>query len=905
MSTYRLDKLLMPASVAVVGASPHGHSVGRIVLENLKAANYSGKLTAVNPHHSVVSGVPCVGALSKLSHTPDTVVVATPPQSVPVLIAEAGKRGVPSAIIITAGLGHGPGSLADATAGSARANGVRLVGPNSLGVMAPAAKFNATFATRMPRVGNLALISQSGAIAAGMVEWAAHRNIGFSGVVSLGDQVDVDFGDLLDYFALDKKTRSILLYIESIKDVRKFMSAARAAARIKPVVAVKSGRRAGGAKAAATHTGALAGSDAVYDAALQRAGVLRVNGLGELFDAAETLGRAISFRGPRLAILTNGGGLGVLAVDRLEELGGSAAELSSETISQLDGILPPTWSHANPVDIIGDADAGRYAAALEVLLDDSRNDAVLVMNVPTALARASEAAAAIITVAARYHERVQTRKPILTVWVGDDPDVAHQFEATSLPHFATEDAAVSGFMHLTRYHRALDALMETPPALPRHDTPDLALAQRAIARPLSERRQWLDPLEVADLLTAYAVPTVPIRIAQDAAEAGQVSEALLAGGATLAVKILSRDIVHKSDVGGVCLNLASPQAVRAAASDILARARAARPDARIAGVTLQPMIVRPKARELIAGVADDPTFGPVVVFGCGGTAVEVIDDKAIALPPLDLKFAGDLIGRTRISRLLRAYRDVPAVRSEDVALVLVKLGQMVVDFPEIRELDINPLLADENGVLALDARVAVAPPDRKFAGSRFSRLAIRPYPKEWERQQVLPGGRSIITRPVRPQDETMFQEFFQRVSPEDLRLRFFTPMRQFTHAFIARLTQLDYARAMAFLAVDEANGEMLGAVRLHADPNLENAEYGILLRSDMKNQGLGWMLMQLLIDYARSEGIKRITGQVLNENSTMLRMCREMGFSERADPEDPHIRLVEISPAGVNVSQER
>ena len=449
-------------------------------------------------------------------------------------------------------------------------------------------------------------------------------------------------------------------------------------------------------------------------------------------------------------------------------------------------------------------------------------------------------------------------------------------------------------MHLARYHQARDALMETPPSLPHHFVPDLALAQRAVARPLSEERTWLDPLEVADLLKAYDLPTVPVRFARDEAEAASAADPLLAQGNAVVVKILSRDIVHKSDIGGVRLNLTSREAVRQAASEILARARVARPDARIDGVTIQPMIVRPRARELIIGIADDPTFGPVIAFGAGGTAVEVVNDKALALPPLDLKLAKELIAQTRISRLLKAYRDVPAVREADVEIALVKVAHMIADVPEIREIDINPLLADESGVLALDARIAVAAADRKFRSSRYSRLAIRPYPSEWERPQTLTDGSIILTRPVRPTDEAMFNEFLKKITPEDLRLRFFSPIRHFTHAFIARLTQLDYARAMALVAIDNARAEMLGVVRLHADADYQTGEFGILLRSDLKGRGLGWMLMNLIIEYAREEGLKEITGQVLNENSTMIQMCRELGFQIGVDPDDPHITLVRL-----------
>jgi len=649
-----------------------------------------------------------------------------------------------------------------------------------------------------------------------------------------------------------------------------------------------------GAKAAATHTGALAGSDAVYDAAFRRAGLLRVSDLDELFDAVETLARVRSFAGDRLAILTNGGGVGVLAIDRLVDFGGAVAALSPEAHARLDAVLPPTWSKANPVDIVGDADAERYAAALEALIEDRANDAILVLNVPTALASSVDTAARVSNLVKSYRARALRPKPVFAVWIGADRAALAAFEAASIPHFDTESDAIRGFMNLARYAEARDNLMATPPSLPEHFAPDANAARRVVEAGLAEGRAWLDPFEIGRLLAAYAIPMIPSVLAADAERAVEAAAPFFAAGATVALKIESRDIVHKSDVGGVRLNLTDREAVRGAAAEVLAKARAAKPQARIAGLLVQPMILRPKARELIAGIADDPTFGPVIVFGHGGTAVEVIDDKALGLPPLDLNLAHDLIARTRVSRLLPAHRDVPAARTLDVALLLVKLSQLAADLPEVRELDINPLLADETGVLALDARVAVAPLEPRFKGSGNPRFAVRPYPKQWERRVALANGRRLFVRPLRPEDEPMVRSFFGKVTAEDLRLRFFAPVKDFSHAFIARLTQLDYGRAMAFAAFDEASGELLGIVRLHADANYESGEYAILLRSDLKGHGLGWELMQLIIHYARGEGLRRIEGQVLRENSLMLKMCRELGFRIEAEPEEPEICLVAL-----------
>jgi acetyltransferase len=623
--------------------------------------------------------------------------------------------------------------------------------------------------------------------------------------------------------------------------------------------------------------------------------LLRVLGLDELFAAAETLGHLTSISGSRLAILTNGGGIGVLAVDRLVDLGGELAAISPQTMARLDAALPPTWSRANPADIVGDADEARYAAALEPLLEDRENDAVLVMNVPTALTSAADAAKSVIAVTERRRQKGIAAKPVFTLWVGASDAVSQAFDAAGIPSYATESGAIAGFMHLVRYRETRELLMATPPSMPQDFVPDVTTVRPIIDDVLRERRTWLDPVEMTRMFAAYGISTTPATLAQTADEAVAAARPYLAAGTPVVLKIQSPDIVHKSEVGGVRLNLGSERAVHAAATEILDRARAEKPGARISGVTVFPMIVRPKARELIIGVADDPTFGPVIVFGQGGTAVEVISDKALALPPLDLALARRLIARTRVSRVLKAYRNVPAADEHAIELLLVKLAQLIADFPEIREIDLNPVLADETGVIAVDARVSVVPVERQRAGPLgHPRFAIRPYPKEWERHATLPDGTPVFVRPVRPEDERLYGLFLAAVSGEDLRLRFFAPVKDFSHTFIARFTQLDYARAMALLAIKEATGEMLGVVRLHADAAYERGEYAVLVRSDLKSHGLGWLLMQTIIEYARAEGIRMIEGQVLRENTTMLKMCRELGFEIASDPEDAEVQVVRL-----------
>jgi acetyltransferase len=586
----------------------------------------------------------------------------------------------------------------------------------------------------------------------------------------------------------------------------------------------------------------------------------------------------------------------VLAVDRLAELGGIPAEIAPAVRDKLDAVLPRTWSRSNPIDIIGDADPARYAAALEVLLADPGNDAVLVMNVQTAIARADDIAATVIAVVQKYREQHQdAAKPVLAVWVGAEQRIVDLLSGEGIPNYPTEDDAVRGFMHLVRHREVVEALAQVPPAMPSGFDPDMEVARNIVDAALGEGRQWLDPIEIKLLFDIYDIATVPAFAAADAEEAAAHASALFAQGATVVLKIMSRDIVHKSDVGGVVLNLTNVDAVRTATADILARAKALRPEARISGVMVQAMVLRPKARELILGLADDPTFGTVVLFGHGGTAVEIINDKALALPPLDLQLARGLIERTRISRLLRGYRDVPAVKEDAVAMVLVKLSQMAADIPEIRGLDINPLLADEAGVLAVDARVSAGRVALKFGGSGPANFAVRPYPSQWQRHIEVKDGWRIFVRPIRPEDEPLIHELLRHVTGHDLRLRFFGPMKEFSHEFIARMTQLDYARAMAFVALDEATGEIVGVVRIHSDSIYETGEYAILLRSDLKGRGLGWTLMQLIIEYARAEGLKAIWGDVLAENTVMLEMCRSLGFEVKSDPVEHDIYCVRLA----------
>jgi acetyltransferase len=886
MSVRNLDKMFGPRSVALVGATPRRGSVGAVLARNLRRAGFAGPVMLVNPHHKRIGGAEVFHDVASLPQAPDLAVIATPPDNVPELVAELGARGTRAAIVITAGfgeLGEEGKRLQERALAAAQPYLLRLVGPNCVGVMVPRVKLDATFSHIAALPGDLGFVSQSGAMITAVLDWAAPRGIGFSHVVSLGDMADVDFGDMLDYLAADVGTRAILLYVEAIGHARKFMSAARAAARAKPVLVVKTGRFAEGARAAYSHTGALAGSDAVYEAAFRRAGILRVDTMAELFDAVETLALTRQQEGDRLAIVTNGGGPGVLATDALIAEGGRLAALAPPTLARLDAALPPTWSHGNPVDIIGDAPPERYAAALAAVLADPGTDAVLVLNVPTALASPEAAARAIV---ATYRAADRPPRNLFTAWLGEHSArrARHILDAARIATYDTPDRAVRGFMHRVRHRRAQELLLETPAARPDQFAPDAARAHAVIAGALAEGREWLGAEEVASVLAAYGIPLPQSRFAADVEQAAEAAAAI---GTPVALKIRSPDLVHKSDAGGVVLDLDGAEAVRREAAAMRERLQKALPQIRIDGFLVQEMVRFPGALELILGILDDAVFGPVVLFGQGGTAVEVVRDTTLELPPLNEALARAQMARTRVWRLLQGYRGQPRAALETIALMLVRVGQLATEHPEIRELDINPLLAGTKGVVALDARLRVA---ASIPGAE--RLAIRPYPKELEKSFVLRDGTRLRLRPIRPEDEPLLHDLAANMSAEDLRMRFFTPIRGLSHQLAARLSQIDYDREMALVAFPEGGGPALGVARFSADPDNARAEYAIGVRSDWHGRGLGYLLMTRLIEVARERGIGELVGEVLRENSAMLQMARELGFRIVRDPSDTS--LVEV-----------
>jgi acetyltransferase len=880
MTTRNLEYALKPRSVALIGASQRENSVGRKLFENLLDAGFAGPVMPVNPNSAEILGRTAYASVADLPSAPDLAVIATRAATVPSLVDELGKRGTKAAIVISAGfteLGDEGALLQQAMLDAARPHLLRVVGPNCIGVLAPGGKLNASFAPLTPRAGNVAFVTQSGALLTAVLDWADSRGIGFSHLVSLGSMADVDFGDMLDYLANDDATHAILLYVEAITHARKFMSAARAAARSKPVIVCKAGRHAEGARAARSHSGALAGSDAVYDAAFRRAGMLRVYALEELFDAVEMLAIGRHPAGERLAIVTNGGGMGILATDRLIDEHGRLAALSEGSIARLNDVLPRGWSRANPVDLMGDAGADRYRAALEVVVTDPNVDATLVLNCPVAVTSSLECARAVVEAHAQHRY-----KPLLASWVGGDRqrDAEALLREHRVPTYATPEEAVRAFMYLVNYRRNQSALLETPPAATAA-APDRTAARRIVADALQRGGGWLDAIAARAVIGAYGIPivaSIPCATADDAAAAA------IGLDCPVALKIRSPDITHKTDVGGVILDLADADAVRAAASAMLARVASARPDAHDLAFTVEPMVPARGGVELIVGGYEDAQFGPVIVFGHGGTAAEVRDDVALGLPPLNLVLAHAMIARTRVRRLLEGYRGREPLDLAAAASTLLAISQLIIDLPEVVELDVNPLYVDAKGATALDARVRVAAAPRPGT----ARLAISPYPDELEETVTLADGHALLLRPIRPEDEPALHAAFAKLTAEEIRMRFFVAMQALPHPLAARFTQIDYDREMALVLTPPGpTVDIWGVVRIHADPDLTRAEFAILVRHEFAHRGLGTLLMQRIIAYAKTRGIGELFGLVLRENRKMLQLSRDLGFVVSIDRDDP------------------
>ena len=889
MGPHFLNRIFAPRSIAVIGATERHNALGNLVFANLVDAGFKGELYAVNPKHDKVHGRRCYPDVEAIGRPVELVVVATPARTVPNVLRHCGEHGVRGAVVLSAGFsesGRAGKRLEEEIMEISREYDLRLIGPNCLGVMRPGRGLNATFSKNKALPGNLALVSQSGAICTAILDWAESQEIGFSAVASMGDASDVDFGDVLDYLALDRETRSILLYVEGIHNARRFMSGLRAAARMKPVIVIKSGRHAEGSRAAMSHTGSLVGADDVFDAALERAGGVRAMTIQQLFSAARILSSGYRVEGNRLAIITNAGGPGVMATDRAVELDVNMARFSTETMDKLNKALPEQWSHGNPVDILGDADAERFENAMTACLEDSGVDASIVMLTPQAMTDPL----AVAEVTSRIAKKV--KKPVLGCWMGDIQvrEGRDHLTRERLPHFTTPEASVEGFAYLAAHKRNQRLLLQVPSPLSDRGRTDVHGARLIIEGALSEGRKLLSTLESKAVLSAFRIPVTQTMRANTA------GEALVAAGTVgypVAMKIDSPDITHKSDVQGVRLNIASAESVRSAFQTMVEDAQRLKPGARINGVTLERMHQSTYGRELMVGVLRDPVFGPVISFGSGGTSVEVIKDRAVALPPLNEVIIEGMIARTKVAKLLKEFRNMPAVDEQALEQVLLRVSEMVCELPEIQEMDINPLIADDRGLAAVDARITVNFPP--VMPDRYAHMAIHPYPAHLVNQWQLPDGTNLTIRPIRPEDAKIEQEFVRNLSAESRYNRFMQAVHELTPQMLVRFTQIDYDREMALIAVQERpdGSELQVAVaRYTANPDQQSCEFALAVADEWQGRGVGSHLMNELMDVARTRGLRTMEGDVLAQNTNMMALMHRLGFSSRNSREDEGIKLV-------------
>jgi len=883
MSILYLQHLFRPRSVAVVGATNRPQSVGSVIMRNLLAGGFEGPIMPVNPRQEAVAGVLAYPDVFSLPRTPDLAILCTPPETIPDLLDELGARGTRAALVI----GMMGAAEQERALAAAKRHDLRFLGGRSLGISVPPFRLNASFGHVKALPGHIGFVSQSDAVGTLVLDWAYPRRVGFSHFVSLGDATDIGFGDVLDYLGSDPGTRAILLYIESLRDRKTFMAAARAAARNKPVLAVKAGRRPPGSGTAgfaelSPDVLSLVDPDEVFDAALQRAGILRVRSIDELFGAVETLARARPMRGERLAAVSNGGGTGTMAADELYAGGLTLPPLSERSAARLRTLLGPEWDGANPIDVRVDATAARYADVLKILGEDEEVDAVLAMHTPTTLTSSTEAAMAVIRTVRQQGTNV------LTCWIGGDTVASDRkmFVDAGVPTFDTPADAVRAFLHMVNYRHRQESLMQTPPSIPVEFQPDPDTARRVIQRAVADGQSYLNEPQVKEVLSAYGIPVVETYIAEDPKHAKRLATSI---GFPVALTVMSPDIRRKWDVGGVALGLETADAVEAAARGMLSRVKEKRPDARITGFSVQRMVPRGNARQLFVGAATDPLFGPIILFGEGGRAAELFRDLAVGLPPLNVPLAQELIARTRVATLLQAHLNRPAVNMDAVHLTLMQVSQLIADVPELVEMDINPLFADERGVTVVDARMKVA-----AAKADPNRLAIRPYPKWLEETIALRDGRTVLVRPIRPEDEPAHHVFISKLTPEDIRFRFFHYKPSLPHSEMARLTQIDYDREMAFIAIaPDADGqpETLGVIRTVTDPDNRSAEFSMVTRSDLKGQGLGTRLMRKMMHYCRSRGTVELAGDVLAENRTMLSFLGHFGFTVAESEEEGILRV--------------
>lgn len=871
-----MEKIFDPKTIAVIGASNREGTVGYALIKNLIGSGFKGTVYPINFKNKSIYGVRSYASLKDTRDTIDLAVIATPAKTVPDIIKECGEHGVGGIVVISAGFmeaGEKGKEMGQYIRDMARKYNMRIIGPNCLGFIKPSLKLNVSFANKMAKPGKIAFISQSGALCTAILDWSVEQNVGFSHFVSIGSMVDVGFHDLIDYFGQDPNTNSIVIYMESLTHARKFLSAARAFARSKPIIVLKAGKSAAGAKVALSHTGTLAGNDSAFDAAFKRAGIISVDTIEQLFNAAQALAKQPRPQGNRLAIVTNAGGPGVLATDNLIKLGGNLAELSEKTMNILNEALPPMWSHGNPVDVLGDAGYERYGIAAKACIEDPNVDGLLVVLTPQAMTHPAEIAKEIVTIAKK------TKKPVLASWMGES-DVKEGrdiLENGNIPVFRIPENAVNTFMNMYKYTRSIEALYETPATIPHQFQPDIEKNRKLLDSIIKTKRFVLTEDEAKQLLHNYQIPITKNMIVTSAEEASEKAAEI---GFPVVMKIASPDITHKTDTGGVVLNITSKQKAASTFRDIMANAKKAKPKAKITGVLIEEMVS--KKYEIIIGSKKDPIFGPIIVFGMGGVAVEVFKDLNVGLPPLNMALAMRLIEDTKIFRLLKGYRGMEGTDIKAIQFLLYKFAYLVMDFPEIKEIDINPFVVDEEGGVVIDAKVIL---DEEIAGTEikpYSHLVISPYPKEYTYDYKLKNGKEVVIRPIKPEDEPLEEEMFSKFSRQTQYYRFFGYIGDVTHETLIRYTQIDYDRELALIAeITEGDKKMMaGVVRLVTDTNnSESAEFAIVVADEWQGLGLGNEFTNLILSIAKKKGIKRIYATVLQANTTMLHMFRKRKFN--------------------------
>ena len=878
MGTTNLDKIFNPKSVAIIGASDVEGSVGYAIVKNFAQMGFTGKVYFVNIRKPEILGTKTYPTVDQISEPIDLAMIATPAKTVPDVLEECGKAKVKGVIIVSAGFKEtGPEGkvLEEKCVELAKKYGIRIIGPNCIGVIRPRNNLNATFLDKMPKQGNIAFLSQSGALGSAILEWAIHENIGFSNFVSVGSMIDVDFGDLIDFFGSDPKTKSILMYIEGITEARKFMSAARHFARTKPIIVVKSGKFSESAKAAASHTGSLSGEDGIYDAAFKRAGVVRVNEIEDLFNAAEVLGTQPLPKGPRLAIITNAGGPGVMTTDALIAKGGKLAKLSQKSIDSLNAILPPFWSHGNPIDVLGDAKSERYRAAVEACLNDENIDGIVILFTQQAVSESVEIAKSIVEL---VRSRTYQTKTILTSFMGFSAvqEANSILNANNIPTYSTPEQAIRTYMYMYNYQRNIDLLYETPEELPVDESPPKRPIMVLLRNAAFEGREVLTEDEAKRILKYYNFPVVRTAVANTVDEAANFASEV---GYPVVLKILSPQIIHKTDAGGVILNVKSAKEVREAFELLIQRATAYNPNAQIIGVTVQPMVEK-KGYELILGGKTDPVFGPVILFGMGGVGVELFKDTSIGLPPLNTTLIRRMMEETKVYQLLKGYRNSPPVDLKKLDETILLFSQLLVDFPQIKEIDINPLLINEKDARILDARIVI---DKEKICKKFEpheHMVISPYPKKEELIWLLKNGQEVLLRPIKPEDEPMWLEMFQSLSEESIRYRFFQMLKDTPHEVRVRYCNIDYDRESAIVAetIEKGKKKLLGVGRLSLESDGKNGEIAFIVSDYYQGLGLGTKMVDYVLDLAKEKGVESVYAIMLPDNYRALSLTKKMGF---------------------------